>query len=108
MRGKQESMEESGSEGLSIESPQEGLYPRMSTLDRRANFSSPPRGFHPPCGLLEFPGLPSSPGPSHHQASHTGASPNQAPPLFLPPPLPCTRGLQATNLAVKREIIKER
>uniref|UniRef100_M3ZPU4 Zinc finger and BTB domain containing 7C n=1 Tax=Xiphophorus maculatus TaxID=8083 RepID=M3ZPU4_XIPMA len=66
---------------FSIESLlQEGLYPRMSALDRRANFSPLMPGFYPSMWAAEFPSFPQQ--------------------LLNPPSRPL-------NLAVKREIIKE-
>uniref|UniRef100_A0A3P9PUQ8 Zinc finger and BTB domain containing 7C n=1 Tax=Poecilia reticulata TaxID=8081 RepID=A0A3P9PUQ8_POERE len=66
---------------FSIESLlQEGLYPRMSALDRRANFSPLMPGFYPSVWAAEFPAFPQQ--------------------LLNPPSRPL-------DLAVKREIIKE-
>uniref|UniRef100_A0A3B3URC8 Zinc finger and BTB domain containing 7C n=1 Tax=Poecilia latipinna TaxID=48699 RepID=A0A3B3URC8_9TELE len=66
---------------FSIESLlQEGLYPRMSALDRRANFSPLMPGFYPSMWAAEFPAFPQQ--------------------LLNPPSRPL-------DLAVKREIIKE-
>uniref|UniRef100_A0A8D2ZXN0 Zinc finger and BTB domain containing 7C n=1 Tax=Scophthalmus maximus TaxID=52904 RepID=A0A8D2ZXN0_SCOMX len=78
----QESMESRALKDFSIESLlQEGLYPRMSTLDRRASFSPLLPGFYPSMWAAEFPAFPQQLlDPGHHQ------------------PL---------DLAVKREIIKE-
>uniref|UniRef100_A0A3B3XQA5 Zinc finger and BTB domain containing 7C n=1 Tax=Poecilia mexicana TaxID=48701 RepID=A0A3B3XQA5_9TELE len=66
---------------FSIESLlQEGLYPRMSALDRRANFSPLMPGFYPSMWAAEFPAFPQQ--------------------LLNPSSRPL-------DLAVKREIIKE-
>uniref|UniRef100_A0A3Q3ATN0 Zinc finger and BTB domain containing 7C n=1 Tax=Kryptolebias marmoratus TaxID=37003 RepID=A0A3Q3ATN0_KRYMA len=81
-------MESRALKDFSIESLlQEGLYPRMSTLDRRANFSPLIPSFYPSMWAAEFPAFP--------QLPHT--FPSSAP---LDPSRPL-------NLAVKREIIKE-
>ncbi|KAF7670419.1 hypothetical protein LDENG_00124670 [Lucifuga dentata] len=108
MRGKQESMESRSLKDFSIESLlQEGLYPRMSALDRRANFSPLLPGFYPSMWAAEFPTLPQQLlDPRHHQHPHTGHSPQAR----LPHPYPATPQLEASrplDLAVKRETIKE-
>uniref|UniRef100_A0A3B4WZ72 Zinc finger and BTB domain containing 7C n=1 Tax=Seriola lalandi dorsalis TaxID=1841481 RepID=A0A3B4WZ72_SERLL len=73
---------------FSIESLlQEGLYPRMSTLDRRTNFSPLLPGFYPSMWAAEFPAFTQQLlDPSHHQHPHAS---------------------RPLDLAVKREIIKE-
>ncbi|KAF1377626.1 hypothetical protein PFLUV_G00202720 [Perca fluviatilis] len=107
-RGKQESVESRALKDFSIESLlQEGLYPRMSTLDRRANFSPLLPGFYPSMWAAEFPAFPKQLlDPSHHQHPHTGASQQSRLPHAFPKsaPLEASRPL---DLAVKREIIKE-
>ncbi|KAG7514317.1 zinc finger and BTB domain-containing protein 7C [Solea senegalensis] len=108
MRGKQESMESRALKDFSIESLlQEGLYPRTSTLDRRANFSPLLPGFYPSMWAAEFPAFPQQLlDPSHHQHPHTGASlQSRLPHAFSTSgPHEATRPL---DLAVKKEIIKE-
>uniref|UniRef100_A0A8C9Y1C6 Zinc finger and BTB domain containing 7C n=1 Tax=Sander lucioperca TaxID=283035 RepID=A0A8C9Y1C6_SANLU len=108
VRGKQESVESRALKDFSIESLlQEGLYPRMSTLDRRANFSPLLPGFYPSMWAAEFPTFPKQLlDPSHHQHPHTGASQQSRLPHAFPKsaPLEASRPL---DLAVKREIIKE-
>ncbi|CAN9504299.1 unnamed protein product [Ophioblennius macclurei] len=114
MRAKQESIESRTLKDFSIESLlQEGLYPRMSTLDRRASFSPLLPGFYPSVWAAEFPAFPQQLHHHHHhhqqqqqhphagassQARHHHAFPASAPQLDAPRPL---------DLAVKREIIKE-
>lgn len=101
-------MESRALKDFSIESLlQEGLYPRMSALDRRANFSPLLPGFYPSMWAAEFPGFPQQLlDPSHHQHPHAGASPQTRLPHTFPnsAPLEASRPL---DLAVKREIIKE-
>ncbi|KAI3362249.1 hypothetical protein L3Q82_012573, partial [Scortum barcoo] len=108
MRGKQESMESRALKDFSIESLlQEGLYPRMSTLDRRANFSPLLPGFYPPMWAAEFPAFPKQLlDPSHHQHPLAGASPQTRLPHAFPAPAPLEAS-RPLDLAVKREIIKE-
>ncbi len=101
-------MESRALKDFSIESLlQEGLYPRMSTLDRRANFSPLLPGFYPSMWAAEFPAFPKQLlDPSHHQHPHAGASPQTR----LPHAFPASAPLEASrplDLAVKREIIKE-
>ena len=101
-------MESRALKDFSIESLlQEGLYPRMSTLDRRANFSPIFPGFYPSMWATEFPAFPQQLlDPSHLQHPHAGASPQtRLPQAFsTSAPLEASRPL---DLAVKREIIKE-
>uniref|UniRef100_A0A3Q3KJ46 Zinc finger and BTB domain containing 7C n=1 Tax=Monopterus albus TaxID=43700 RepID=A0A3Q3KJ46_MONAL len=101
-----QSMESRALKDFSIESLlQEGLYPRMSSLDRRANFS--PFLPYPTMWAPEFPGFPQQLlDPGHHQHPHAGVSPQARHPHTFPTsaPLEASRPL---NLAVKREIIKE-
>ncbi|XP_014324138.1 zinc finger and BTB domain-containing protein 7C [Xiphophorus maculatus] len=104
-RGKQESMESRALKDFSIESLlQEGLYPRMSALDRRANFSPLMPGFYPSMWAAEFPSFPQQLlNPAH---PHTASSPQTR----LPHTFPTSSLLEPSrplNLAVKREIIKE-
>ncbi|XP_031716085.1 zinc finger and BTB domain-containing protein 7C [Anarrhichthys ocellatus] len=108
MRGKQESMESRALKDFSIESLlQEGLYPRMSTLDRRANFSPLLPGFYPSMWAAEFPTFPKQLlNTNHHQHPHAGAPQHTR----LPHPFPISAPLDASrplNLAAKRGIIKE-
>nr|XP_057920947.1 zinc finger and BTB domain-containing protein 7C [Doryrhamphus excisus]XP_057920949.1 zinc finger and BTB domain-containing protein 7C [Doryrhamphus excisus] len=100
MSGKQETLENRALKDFSIASLlQDGLYPRMSALDRRANFSPLLPAFYPSMWAADFPGFPQSfLDHSLHQHARTGASPA----AFLPPAAPTP-----LNLAVKREIIKE-
>ncbi|KAK5851974.1 hypothetical protein PBY51_023484 [Eleginops maclovinus] len=108
MRGKQESMESRALKDFSIESLlQEGLYPRMSTLDRRANFSPLLPGFYPSMWAAEFPAFPKQLlDPSHLPHPHGGASQQNRLHHGFPSsaPMEASRPL---DLAVKREIIKE-
>ncbi|KAG7241094.1 hypothetical protein INR49_025837 [Caranx melampygus] len=108
MRGKQESMESRALKDFSIESLlQEGLYPRMSTLDRRTNFSPLLPGFYPSMWAAEFPAFTQQLlDPGHHQHPHAGASmqPRLPHAFSTSAPLEASRPL---DLAVKREIIKE-
>ncbi|KAF3849005.1 hypothetical protein F7725_015502 [Dissostichus mawsoni] len=108
MRGKQESMESRALKDFSIESLlQEGLYPRMSTLDRRANFSPLIPGFYPSMWAAEFPAFPKQLlDPSHHLHPHAVASQQTRLPhgFQSAAPMEASRPL---DLAVKREIIKE-
>ncbi|XP_068430429.1 zinc finger and BTB domain-containing protein 7C [Clinocottus analis] len=108
MRGKQESMESRALKDFSIESLlQEGLYPRMSTLDRRASFSPLLPGFYPSMWAAEFPSFPKQLlDPGHHQHLHAGG-PQQA---RLPHAFPAAAPLDASrplDLAAKRGLIKE-
>lgn len=92
---------------FSIESLlQEGLYPRMSTLDRRTNLSPFLPGFYPSMWPTDFPAFPKHLlDPPHVQHPQRGASPPSRPPHNLPAaPL---KGSRPLNLAVKREVIKE-
>ncbi|XP_034048627.1 zinc finger and BTB domain-containing protein 7C [Thalassophryne amazonica] len=106
MRGKQETMESRTLKDFSIESLlQEGLYPRMSTLDRAATFSPLLTGFYPSMWTTEFPAFPQQLlDPGHHQHPHTGGSQQARLPHTYPAMLETSRPL---DLAVKREIIKE-
>ncbi|XP_047227728.1 zinc finger and BTB domain-containing protein 7C [Girardinichthys multiradiatus] len=104
-RGKQESMESRALKDFSIESLlQEGLYPRMSALDRRANFSPLMPGFYPSMWAAEFPGFPHQLlNPTHSHAATT-------PQTRLTHTFPASTPLEPSrplDLAVKREIIKE-
>ncbi|KAM6902997.1 zinc finger and BTB domain-containing protein 7C isoform 1-T3 [Xenentodon cancila] len=105
IRGKEEGMESRALKDFSIDSLlQEGLYPRMSTLDRRTNFSPLIPGFYPSMWAAEFPAFPRELlNPTH---AHAGASPQARLPHSFPAsaPLESSRPL---DLAVKREIIKE-
>ncbi|XP_017263092.1 zinc finger and BTB domain-containing protein 7C isoform X2 [Kryptolebias marmoratus] len=105
IRAKQESMESRALKDFSIESLlQEGLYPRMSTLDRRANFSPLIPSFYPSMWAAEFPAFPQqllTPTHPHAAASQQARLPHTFPSSA---PLDPSRPL---NLAVKREIIKE-
>ncbi|KAM9820622.1 zinc finger and BTB domain-containing protein 7C [Neosynchiropus ocellatus] len=107
-QGKQESLESRALKDFSIESLlQEGLYPRMSSLERRANFSPLLPGFYPSVWAADFPTFPQHfLDPGHQQHPRPGASPQtRIPPSFpTPAPLEASRPL---DLAVKREIIKE-
>lgn len=104
----QESIESRALKDFSIESLlQEGLYPRMSTLDRRASFSQLLPGFYPSMWAAEFPGFSQQLlDPSHRQHPRAGPSPQTRLPHTFPTstPLEASRPL---DLAVKREIIKE-
>lgn len=98
-------MESRALKDFSIESLlQEGLYPRMSALDRRANFSPLMPGFYPSMWAAEFPSFPQQLlNPAH---PHTASSPQTR----LPHTFPTSSLLEPSrplNLAVKREIIKE-
>uniref|UniRef100_A0A3Q2NVN4 Zinc finger and BTB domain containing 7C n=1 Tax=Fundulus heteroclitus TaxID=8078 RepID=A0A3Q2NVN4_FUNHE len=105
IRGKQESMESRALKDFSIESLlQEGLYPRMSALDRRANFSPFMPGFYPSMWAAEFSTFPQQLlNPAH---PHAASSPQTRLLHTFPAstPLEPSRPL---DLAVKREIIKE-
>ncbi|KAL6096787.1 zbtb7c [Pungitius sinensis] len=115
LRGKQESMESRALKDFSIESLlQDGLYPRVSTLDRRADLSPLLPGFYPSMWAAEFPTFPKQfLNPGHHQHPQAGA-PQQAgfPPhhhhhhhaFAASAPLDAARPL---DLAAKRGIIKE-
>ncbi|XP_033845102.1 zinc finger and BTB domain-containing protein 7C [Periophthalmus magnuspinnatus] len=104
--GKQESLESRTLKDFSIESLlQEGLYPRMPTLDRRPHLSPLLPGFYPSVWAADFPGFSQQfLDPSHHP--HTGPSPQGRLPSTYSAPAShdSTRPL---DLAVKREIIKE-
>ncbi|XP_068609451.1 zinc finger and BTB domain-containing protein 7C [Brachionichthys hirsutus] len=108
MRGKQETVESRALKDFSIESLlQEGLYPRMSTLDRRSNFSPLLPGFYPSMWPAELQAFPKHLlDPNLHQHPGTGVSPRSG----LPPAFPSAAPQEASkplNLAVKRRIIKE-
>ncbi|XP_074545805.1 zinc finger and BTB domain-containing protein 7C [Halichoeres trimaculatus] len=106
--GKQESMESRALKDFSIESLlQEGLYPRMSTLDRRANFSPLIPGFYPSIWATEFPAFPKQLlDPSQHQHPHPGSSLQPRLPHAFPNSAP-HEASRPLDLAVKREVIKE-
>lgn len=93
---------------FSIESLlQEGLYPRMSTLDRRADLSPFLPGFYPSLWPTDLPAFPKHVlEPPHVQHPQTGASPQSRPPHLHPPAGPL-EGSRPLDLAVKREVIKE-
>lgn len=104
----QESLESRALKDFSIESLlQDGLYPRVSTLDRRADLSPLLPGFYPSVWAAEFPTFPKQfLNPGHHQHPHTGA-PHQAGFHHAFPasaPLDASRPL---DLAAKRGLIKE-
>ncbi|XP_061732465.1 zinc finger and BTB domain-containing protein 7C [Nerophis ophidion] len=103
MSGKQESLENRALKDFSIASLlQDGLYPRMSTLDRRANFSPLLPAFYPSMWAADFPAFPQSfLDPGLHQRPRAGASPR------VPAAFPPTAAAGPLNLAVKQEIIKE-
>lgn len=101
-------MESRALKDFSIESLlQEGLYPRMSTLDKMANFSPLLPSFYPSMWAAEFPAFPKQLlEPSLHQHPHTTASQQTR----IPHTFQTTGPLEASrplDLAVKREIIKE-
>lgn len=98
-------MESRALKDFSIESLlQEGLYPRMSTLDRRANFSPLIPSFYPSMWAAEFPAFPQQLlTPTH---PHAAASPQARHPHTFPTSVPLEPS-RPLNLAVKREIIKE-
>lgn len=100
-----ESMESRALKDFSIESLlQEGLYPRMSTLDRRANFSPLIPSFYPSMWAAEFPAFPQQLlAPTH---PHAATSPQARLPHTFPTSAP-TEPPRPLNLVVKREIIKE-
>ncbi|XP_041826803.1 zinc finger and BTB domain-containing protein 7C [Melanotaenia boesemani] len=105
MTSKQESVESRALKDFSIESLlQEGLYPRIPTLDRRANISPLIPGFYPAMWAADFPAFPQQLlNPTH---PHTGASPQAR----LPHTFPASASFEPSrplDLAVKREIIKE-
>lgn len=104
----QETMESRALKDFSIESLlQEGLYPRMSTLDRRTNFSPLLPGFYPSMWTTEFQAFPKQLlDPGHHQLSHTGTAPQARHPHAFPPSTQ-VEASRPLDLAVKREIIKE-
>lgn len=98
-------MESRALKDFSIESLlQEGLYPRMSALDRRTNFSHLIPGFYPSMWAAEFPAFPQQLLNTTHP--HAASSPHTRLPHSFPnaSPLEPSRPL---DLAVKREIIKE-
>lgn len=101
-------MESRALKDFSIESLlQEGLYPRMSSLDRRANFSPLLPGFYPSMWATEFQAFPKQLlEPGHHQLPHTGTSPQARHPHVFPTSTPVETS-RPLDLAVKREIIKE-
>ncbi|KAM9735119.1 zinc finger and BTB domain-containing protein 7C isoform 2-T5 [Menidia menidia] len=105
MTSKQESMESRALKDFSIESLlQEGLYPRMSTLDRRANFSPLIPGFYPSVWAAELPVLPQQLlNPAH---PHPGVSPQARHHHSFPAAAPLEHS-RPLDLAVKREMIKE-
>lgn len=102
-----QNMENRALKDFSIESLlQEGLYPRMSTLDRRANFSPFLPGFYPSMWATDFPAFPKHLLDPHHvQHPQTGASPQNR--LPRNPPAAQLEGSRPLDLAVKREVIKE-
>uniref|UniRef100_A0A1A7XBF8 Zinc finger and BTB domain containing 7C n=2 Tax=Iconisemion striatum TaxID=60296 RepID=A0A1A7XBF8_9TELE len=106
IRGKQESLESRALKDFSIESLlQEGLYPRMSTLDRRANFSPLIPSFYPSMWASEFPAFPQQLLTTTHP--HGAAA---SPQTRLAHAFPASAPLEPSrplDLAVKREIIKE-
>ncbi|XP_056147194.1 zinc finger and BTB domain-containing protein 7C [Lampris incognitus] len=111
LSGKQDSVESRALKDFSIESLlQEGLYPRMSALDRRANLSHLLPSFYPPMWAAEFPSFPQQllETPNNHQHPHTRGSNQSRPPHSFPTPahlqLEMSRPL---DLAVKKEVIKE-
>lgn len=99
-------MENRALKDFSIESLlQEGLYPRISTLDRRANFSPLFPGFYPSMWAPDFPAFPKQlMDPNHLQ--HTGTSSQSRLPHTFPTTIPL-EGSRPLDLVVKREIIKE-
>lgn len=101
-------MESRALKDFSIESLlQEGLYPRMSTLDRRASFSPLLPGFYPSMWAAEFPAFPQQLlDPGHHQHHHAGASLQTRLPHAFSTSAP-PEASRPLDLAVKREIIKE-
>lgn len=101
-------MESRALKDFSIESLlQEGLYPRMSTLDRRANFSPLLPGFYPSIWAAEFPAFPKQLlDPSQHQHPHPGSSLQTRLPHAFPNSAP-HEASRPLDLAVKREVIKE-
>ncbi|TNN81765.1 Zinc finger and BTB domain-containing protein 7C [Liparis tanakae] len=106
-RAKQESPESRALKDFSIESLlQESLYPRMSALDRRVNFSPLLPGFYPSMWAAEFPAFPKLLTPAHHQHPHVGAPQQTGPAHAFPAsaPLDASRPL---DLAAKRGIVKE-
>ncbi|XP_062868099.1 zinc finger and BTB domain-containing protein 7C [Trichomycterus rosablanca] len=88
----QEGLEGRSLKDFSIESLlQEGLYPKMSGLERSSSFSSILPGFYPPIWAAEFPGFPQILDP-------------QCQPHPYPPPSLENGPL---DLAIKKEVIKE-
>ncbi|KAK7896550.1 hypothetical protein WMY93_021875 [Mugilogobius chulae] len=81
---KQESLESRTLKDFSIESLlQEGLYPRMPTLDRRPHLSPLLPGFYPSVWAAEFPGFSQQfLDPNHHP--HSGPSPQSRLPSSYP------------------------
>ncbi|XP_061603262.1 zinc finger and BTB domain-containing protein 7C isoform X2 [Phyllopteryx taeniolatus] len=106
MRGKQESLENRALKDFSIESLlQDGLYPRMSALDRRASFSPLLPSFYPSMWAADFPAFPQRfLEPGLHQHPRTGAGSPRVPTNYPTPDAPPPGPL---DLVVKREIIKE-
>lgn len=103
-------MESRALKDFSIESLlQEGLYPRMSALDRRANFAPLLPGFYPSMWAAEFPAFPQQLlDTSHHQHRHAGGSPQaRLPHPYHAPAPPQLEASRPLDLAVKRETIKE-
>lgn len=88
----QEGLEGRSLKDFSIESLlQEGLYPKMSGLERSSSFSSILPGFYPPIWAAEFPGFP--------QILDPQCQPH-------PYPLPSLDN-GPLDLAIKKEVIKE-
>ncbi|KAM9306273.1 zinc finger and BTB domain-containing protein 7C isoform 2-T3 [Pholidichthys leucotaenia] len=106
MTGKQESIETRALKDFSIESLlQEGLYPRMPTLERRSSFSPLLPDFYPSMWASEFPGFPQQLlDPNHLPQARVSPQSRLLPAMPSSAPLEPSRPL---NLAVKRELIKE-
>ncbi|XP_057675749.1 zinc finger and BTB domain-containing protein 7C [Corythoichthys intestinalis] len=106
MHGKQESPENRSLKDFSIESLlQDGLYPRISALDRRASFSPLLPGFYPSMWAADFPAFPQHLlDPGLHQHSHMGSGSSRVPAAYPASDAPLSGPL---DLAVKREVIKE-
>lgn len=104
----QESIESRSLKDFSIASLlQEGLYPRMSTLDRKPNFSPLLPGFYPSVWAAEFPGFSQQfLDTSQHRHPHSGPSHQTRLPNTYSSPTPHENS-RPLDLAVKREIIKE-